>query len=415
MFSRSLIFALALALAVTAGGCGYAVTSSTPSPGAAVLAPVIVAQPTSQSVPMGLAATFVVTAAGTTPQYQWLRNGTAIPGATSGSYVSPPVTLADTGANFSVTISNSSGTVTSKDAALTVTARAPRAGDLRFHQVDAAATVNGYGVGVNLVTATLPGLHAVTYASSIGTALWVGGTPCADTSGSSAADCAWDYAAVPVRAAPGQGGLTAGFASDSLANLAYDLQDPNWPNAGNGTSPAAANAVIGSLDVETNTQAFAVSWLQDATNTQSSFGAATHTVALSALSAAASAEGANGRVITAVAYDAGAITYLSYAWSADTSTVYEAQTSTTSAADAAAEAASLAASGYIITAIGRGDDAGDVLLVGTRIQGDTMGRPFVIAQGTGAWQTMMSEGYATVGVIIGSGGGTATPAFLGER
>jgi hypothetical protein len=261
-----------------------------------------------------------------------------------------------------------------------------------------------------VTTAALPGLGADTYASSIGTALWVGATPCAATPGSSAADCAWDYAAVSVAAADG---LTAGFASDSLANLAYDLQDPNWPNAGNGTSAAAGNAVVSSLDVEVNTQAFAVSWLQDASNAQSSFGAASHTVTPSALPAAASAEGGNGRVITAVAYDGGVIAYLSYGWSAESSTVYEAQISTATAADAPAAAAGLAAAGYIITAIGRADDAGDIVLVGTRVEGDTMARPFVVADSAGAVQTMMSEGYATVGVIIGSS--TATPIYLGER
>lgn len=401
-------------LAVTASGCGYGVTSSTPSPGAAVLAPTIVAQPTSQSVPMGLPANFTVTAAGTTPQYQWLRNGTAIVGATASSYVSPPVTLADSGANFAVIVSNSAGTVTTGDAALTVTARAPAAGDLRFQQVDAASTVNGYGVGVNLVNGSLPGLGADVYASSIGTALWAGAAaPCADTAGSNAADCVWEYAAVPLPAAAGLAGLTAGFASDSLANSAYDLQDPNWPNAGNGASPADGNAVINSLDLEAGSQAFAVSWLQDTSNTQSSFVAASHSVAPALLAAAASTEGANGRVLTAVSYDAGEITYWSHGWSADTSSIYEAQTTTASAADAPAAAASLAAAGYIITAVGRADDAGDVVLVGTRLQGDTMARPFVIATSAGAFQTMMMQGYATVGVILGSGGGTST--YLGER
>jgi hypothetical protein len=42
-----------------------------------------------------------------------------------------------------------------------------------------------------------------------------------------------------------------------------------------------------------------------------------------------------------------------------------------------------------------------------------MARPFVIATSAGAFQTMMMQGYATVGVILGSGGGTST--YLGER
>jgi len=54
--------------------------------------------------------------------YQWQKNATAIPGATSSSYTTPAAVAADSGTQFTVTISNSMGAVTSNPATLTVTA-----------------------------------------------------------------------------------------------------------------------------------------------------------------------------------------------------------------------------------------------------------------------------------------------------
>ena len=88
-------------------------------------APAITAQPQSITVADGAAATFTVTASGTEPTYVWKRDGTAISGATSASYTIPAVALADSGAAFTVVISNAAGTVTSTGAGLTVTAVAP--------------------------------------------------------------------------------------------------------------------------------------------------------------------------------------------------------------------------------------------------------------------------------------------------
>jgi hypothetical protein len=118
------------------------------------------------------------------------------------------------------------------------------------------------------------------------------------------------------------------------------------------------------------------------------------------LSAAATQEGASSRVITAVSNNAGEVTYLSYAWQADTATIYEAQVVTTSSTDASTAAADLAAQGFIITASGQADSIGNVVLVGTRVQGDTMARPFVAAQGSSAIQAMTQQGYANVAVIV---------------
>jgi hypothetical protein len=89
----------------------------TPSP--AVL-PRITQGPASISVSLGGRASFSVTAAGPSLSYQWRRDGTDIPGATSATYSIPSVTAADNGARFSVVVRNDFGSVTSAEATLTV-------------------------------------------------------------------------------------------------------------------------------------------------------------------------------------------------------------------------------------------------------------------------------------------------------
>ena len=87
----------------------------------APVAPSITSQPSSQTVFSGQTATFSVLANGTSPlSYQWRKNGTAISGATSATYTTPAETTSDSGALFSVVISNSVGSVTSNSATLTV-------------------------------------------------------------------------------------------------------------------------------------------------------------------------------------------------------------------------------------------------------------------------------------------------------
>ncbi len=89
--------------------------------GTASIAPSITVQPQAQTVSVGGTAAFAVTATGTAPlAYQWQRNGTAITGATSASYVLTGAQLADSGAVFSVVVSNIAGSTASAGAALTV-------------------------------------------------------------------------------------------------------------------------------------------------------------------------------------------------------------------------------------------------------------------------------------------------------
>jgi Cep192 domain 4/Immunoglobulin domain len=115
-----------LALALSQSGCvgltsadASKATSSDPAPVAAS----IKTQPASRTVTDGQTATFSVAATGTAPLgYQWKKNGAAISGATSSAYTTPATTASDNGAQFTVSVSNSAGSVTSNAATLTVNA-----------------------------------------------------------------------------------------------------------------------------------------------------------------------------------------------------------------------------------------------------------------------------------------------------
>ena len=90
-----------------------------------------VSQPASVTVPLGQSATFSVSATGTgTLTYQWYKNGAPISAANSNSYTTPPTVAGDTGAVFTVLVSNSAGSVTSGPATLTVQLPPPLAKSL---------------------------------------------------------------------------------------------------------------------------------------------------------------------------------------------------------------------------------------------------------------------------------------------
>ncbi|MCX8520925.1 MAG: immunoglobulin domain-containing protein, partial [Rhodoferax sp.] len=113
-----------LVIVLTAcGGADTAAVSVPTVPGST--APAISIQPTDQAVTAGQSATFSITASGTGPlTYQWQKNGTDISGATDSTYSIPTTSLGDTGAVFTVVVSNSAGTVTSNPATLTVSENA---------------------------------------------------------------------------------------------------------------------------------------------------------------------------------------------------------------------------------------------------------------------------------------------------
>src|SRR5437660_920831 len=120
LLRKSFVFFIVLlflsAMLVQLGCSGAASLAADP-------APLIKNQPAGQVVTAGQTANFTVTADGTLPLlYQWRKNGTAISGAISSSYTTPPTTAADNGAQFVVTVSDKAGSVTSNPATLIVTA-----------------------------------------------------------------------------------------------------------------------------------------------------------------------------------------------------------------------------------------------------------------------------------------------------
>jgi Immunoglobulin I-set domain len=118
------LLAAILAL-LNAGGCAAGFEGAKP------LQPLIISGPANQTVTDGQSATFTATATGTGPlAYQWYANGNPISGATSSSYTTPPTTASQSGSIYTVTVTNSVGSVTSTGATLTVQVIPPVAGRL---------------------------------------------------------------------------------------------------------------------------------------------------------------------------------------------------------------------------------------------------------------------------------------------
>jgi Immunoglobulin domain/PQQ-like domain len=134
---------LCMVLVACSGGSG----SSGQSPTSQM--PQITTQPASQTVTVGQTATFSVIATGATPlTYQWSKNGKPITGAAGSSYTTAAAELSDSGASFTVVVTNAGGTATSEAAKLTVSAAAAST-DVVTYKYDAMRT------GQNLTETTL--------------------------------------------------------------------------------------------------------------------------------------------------------------------------------------------------------------------------------------------------------------------
>jgi hypothetical protein len=381
-----------LAVTISAVSCSSPQIASAPAPPAH--GPAIVTEPANQSVPMGLTATFSVAASGSgSLDYQWNKNGVPISGATSNAYTTPATTFADTGEIFTATVTNATGSVTSSAAALTVTARAPQAGDLRFQQVAAISTVNGYGKGGESSILS-PGI-GLGFGDAIGAPLSLGGSCEAGVITAERFPCSWAIDSYDLPA--GVTGLSNGFLDDYLADFQADLQGALGSLSYLTGALDSPQTVIASLDMEPAAGAFAASWITTASG--GGFDLAQHTVAPGDLQQATSQEGAQGRVITAVSFDAGQVFYLSYGWQNDPSTVYETQVETATFENVGQVATNLAQAGYIITACG-GDYSDGILLIGTRVKGDTMARPIMVVPAGQSPLPLYQDGYAVVVFIF---------------
>jgi len=115
--NRALLLSATVIGMVSFTACDHS-TSAPETPGV----PSLSVQPSNVSVKVNQTATFSVSATGTAPiSYQWQKNTLNISGATSASYTTPPVTSGDNGSKFDVVVSNPAGSITSKQATLTVT------------------------------------------------------------------------------------------------------------------------------------------------------------------------------------------------------------------------------------------------------------------------------------------------------
>jgi hypothetical protein len=316
-------------------------------------APNITAEPANQTTRVGQTATFSITAVGTAPlSYQWSKNGAAISGATGSSYTTPIAVPGDNGATFAVIVTNSVGSVSSGPASLTVGPRAPKAGDWRFQGIDLPGPVSIIPP-FNILVA-----QKITYVNQLGVPTEIGAAPGICVPGV-ADDCSWLI--FGYQAPSGVTGLTSVFQTDALAYLETDLDALNSPNT-----------VITGLDLQSANQCFAVSSLQ--ISQEGGFNLTRQWIAPTDVQAVAAQLGQESRVVTALSFNAGQPYVLSYGWQSDTTTIYEVSVVSATGDTYVSQGMSLAAQGYIITAIG-GDPTDGLLLVGTRVKGDTMPRP----------------------------------------
>jgi hypothetical protein len=273
-------------------------------------APLIASQPANQSVPMGLTGTFTVQVYGTNLQYQWSRNGSLISGATASTYTTPATAFSDTGAIFTVTITNISGSITSNPATLTVTARAPKAGDLRFQQVDAASTINGYAVQPSIPLGCPPPGGGGQSEYGVGT-----GTPFFLTNGTGVFQLS--SFALP----SGITGLETAYSVVPMQSYQNILSAP--PSYFGFPGPNDPSSVVTSLSFLPADNCAALAFIHS--ETSSGFIPTKFTVPASSLQAYATQEGLAGHVLTAISYDGTQATGFSYSWTGDPSAVYEAE------------------------------------------------------------------------------------------
>ena len=128
--------------------------------------PVLALQPIAKTIVPGATFTLATSATGTGLTYQWLRNGSALAGETGAILLRNNANAADAG-NYSVRVSNSSGTVTSNAATVAVSAAASRPANISVRTnvatgtlVTPAFVLKGSGTKRILIRAAGPALAA---------------------------------------------------------------------------------------------------------------------------------------------------------------------------------------------------------------------------------------------------------------
>lgn len=391
---------LSTLIAVFIAGCGMQATGTSPVTSTAVS---ITTQPASQTVPLGNAATFDVDATGSgTIHYQWYENGYAIPNANNASYTTAEASAEDSGEKFSVQVSNSVSTLTSIQAVLTVGPRSPKAGDLRFQEVDAPSEANQGNDTDTLTTGVVPG-YLTQADNATGSPLQIGGA-CVP---GNEYDCIWAIWRTALPA--GQTGLSFYTYSDAYSSFVSDISGGvvNTYDLSGATSN-----VITSLDLDPASSSYAVAWVN--AGSASTFNMERQSVAPNAVSSTVATDAQQGRVVTALSFDdsTGDVDLISYTWKGDPSTVYDTLVLSSSPSDVASTASTLANDGYIITACGGNTNDG-YLLVGTKVHGDTLPRPlFIWTSLQPPFTAAQTAGYAPVAWVWYPVQGTTTGAAV---
>ena len=310
---------------------------------------------------LGRGATFSVVASGTAPLlYQWYRNGAAIGGTNAASYTTPVVTQADNNTTYSVTISNSAGSVSSSTVALLTGPRAPAVGDWRYLQWEQAPAGSTIQAGEVFILGT-----SITSApGALVDPLKMGEATSPPIQSGGAYGCFWS--GILYGLSPSLSNVTGGYNQGNLVN--------NSPNQFL-QSMDTGNTIIFSMDVQPLCEVVGIAYEQ--IGGTSGFDQRIETVAPGSLQTQVSADGAQSRIVTAVSFNdaTGQIVLLSYGWQGDTTTAYEAKTIVDQPANILADAESLANAGYFISAFGGNDHDGDIL-VGMRVMGDSTPRPY---------------------------------------
>ena len=121
--------------------------------------PQIDIQPTNQTVLVGEQATFsaVAFAPGSNPMsYKWQRNGVDIPGAQSSAYTTPVAALTDSGAQFTVLVSNTLGQTVSIPATLTVL---PHSSPVTYYIDNFSGSNGNNGISKSTAWENAPGMN----------------------------------------------------------------------------------------------------------------------------------------------------------------------------------------------------------------------------------------------------------------
>jgi hypothetical protein len=170
------------------------------------------------------------------------------------------------------------------------------------------------------------------------------------------------------------------------------------------------DTVVTSTNMQTNNNAYAISAVKT-TSINVFSPIATQSLPAVDFQFVASQQGQEGHVITAVGFNGDLLQYVSYGLTGDHN-VYEAQVLSATLATIPSQAATLAQTGYFVTAVG-GDPVNGFFVVGTRIQGDTMPRPFkIVNSATEDPSVLFKAGYSIVASVTNA---DLSNTWVGEK